>query len=259
MESISTSPPPEEFALVDQWAAEAYLTALDAGEIKLMDMLNRGEKIHDWMWNVTKQAWPAFLPESSKAPDGYNYKKAKQSVHALNYGVRAQKMAQESGLPIQVCEWQFGYYHSQFPGIRLRQARIKEQLAEGFLVSVLGRKRIFIAQLNEEILNQAYAWPSQSVIGEITNIALTKLMWAGMVLRDPWMFPALNTHDGMAIRVPKGVREKVKRRVRDAFNIPLTKNGITITIPVEIAFSTSFDDSSIEKGSKEVMRYEVPV
>ena len=43
------------------------------------------------------------------------------------------------------------------------------------LTSFLGRKRIFLAPYSQGVLNSAYAWPSQSTIGELTNRALAKI------------------------------------------------------------------------------------
>lgn len=238
--------PGEEFALVDLWAAEAYLTALDAQEQFLLDMLNRGEKVHNWMLEETTRLFEKEVREAK-----YDYHKAKQTVHALNYGVKPQKMSMESRLPSRVCEWQHNYYHSKFPGIEMRQNRIKNQLrGSRCLISLLGRKRIFFAPINEEVLNQAYAWPSQSAIAEITNIALTKIYYRG--LREPFMFPALNTHDGLAIRCKLGNREAVAKAVIEAFDIPMEKSEMKITIPIEIGWAKNFND--IE--DVEVMRYQ---
>ena len=246
----------EEFCLVDLWAAEAYLTALDARAENLLEMLNKGIKIHQWMQDQTKE----------KFPDGaknYSYKDAKQSVHALNYGIRPPQMSVVSGLPINICEWQFNLYHTKFPGIKLRQARIKQRLIhDRFLVSLLGKKRYFLGPLNDELYKQAYAWPSQSCIGELTIIALSKVYAIGDAknlaaklgkdVNVPWCYPALNTHDGLAIRCWQGEREAVRAVVKDAFDIPLTVDGETIVIPVEIGWGANFQDISGE----EVIRYE---
>ncbi len=239
----------EEFCYLDQWAAEAYLTALDAGEERLLKLLNEGKKIHNWMLDVTKEKFPAEV-----AASGYNYKRAKQTVHGLNYGMEAEKSAKESGLPLYVAQWQSLFYHGSFPGIKLRQKRIQDELIRTrTLTSVLGRKRVFLAPFGPELLNQAYAWPSQSCIGELTNIGLTKLMHIGLILKDPWMFPCLNTHDGLVIRMLKGTREQVKARVRQAFNLPLVKNGLRATIPIEVGFGPNFQEHDEDV---EVIRYE---
>ena len=233
---------PEEFAVVDQWAAEAYLTALDAGEAVLLRLLDRGVKIHNWMWEQTKAQFPDLLPDSPEAEHGYNYKAAKQTVHGLNYGMEPAKGAKESGLPIHVAEWQYNHYHSTFPGIKLRQQRIRSEVENNrSATSLLGRKRLFFAPLSQKLLNLAYAWPSQSCIGEITNIALTRLMYWGR-FGKPWCYPSLNTHDGIAIRSYIGEREPVTELIRKAFYIPITKGPLTIVIPVEIKWGPNFND-----------------
>ncbi len=182
------------------------------------------------------------FPEEVKLHN-YTYHKAKQTVHSLNYGVMEGKMSQESGLPLRVCSWQRAFYNSNFPAIRFRQDRIRDELMKyGCLTSLLGRKKVFFSKLNQDTLNDAYAWPSQSCIGELTNIALTNLMTVGQVLQKPWMFPALNTHDGLIIRVLKGNRPAVKQAITNAFNIPLTKHGIKLTIPIELSWGENFND-----------------
>lgn len=244
----------EEFCIVDLWAAEAYLTALDADEKFMLEMLDRGEKIHNWMFNETNNMFPKELAEAH-----YEYKDAKQAVHLSNYGGGPDKMCKESHLPYFVCQWQSDHYHKTFPGIRGRMRRIEEEVkATRTLTSLLGRKKIFFAPYSQELLNQAYAWPSQSVIGELTLIALTKLYWMGVVhkritpeietnfplelIKLPWTFPCLNTHDGMAIRCFKGNREAVTESVRKAFWVPLKKHNRELVIPVEIGWSDNFND-----------------
>ena len=237
----------EEFCHVDQWAAEAYLTALDAAESAYLDLLAKGIKIHKWLLERIQERFPE---ECKKAL--FDYDDAKQFVHSLNYGAEPAKMSRESGLVLYACQWAYDFYHGTFPRIKYRQQRIAHELETSkFLVSILGRKRIFLAPRSHELLNKGYAWPSQSVIGELTNIAITKIYYFGRVLCDPWMFPALNTHDGTAIRILRGTREKVIERVSQAFNIPLTKYGMTVVIPIEIGFGNSFNECT----DKVIIRY----
>lgn len=241
----------EEFAVVDQWAAEAYLTALDAGEPTLLALLDRGEKIHNWMWDQTKARFPDHLPDSPKSDVGYNYKAAKQSVHGYNYGMEPSKASKESGLPLHVCEWQYNNYHSTFPGIKLRQQRIRNEVEhQRSATSLLGRKRHFFAPYSPQLLNIAYAWSSQSAIGEITNIALTRLMIWGSHGK-PWCYPCLNTHDGLAIRFMKGTRVEGSKLIRQAFNIPIIKGPLKLVVPVEIKWGPNFNDL----GDAELLRY----
>jgi len=257
----------EEFALVDLYAAEAYLNALDAGEVGMLKMISgldeeavwqmgdmrvmTGEtakkyKIHNWMQNKTREAWPE---ECEKAD--YSYKDAKQTIHGLNYNVQPGKMTLESGLPMTVTGWQYAMYHGKFPGIKGRMARINMQLKRTHaMTSPLGRRRFFLMDICPELFNVAYAWPSQSTIGEVTIIAqnylhfISDLHEAGHPV--PFCRPVLNTHDGLAIRIKDGTREEVKPYIINAFRVPMTLNDVTIIIPVSIGFADNFNDMETE-------------
>jgi DNA polymerase I-like protein with 3'-5' exonuclease and polymerase domains len=232
----------EEFCHIDLWAAEAFLTALDAQEPKLLGMLMNGEKIHNWMLDKVKERFPDQVIEAH-----YDYKKAKQNIHSLNYGVEPRKMSEESGLPLDISAWQYNTYHNEFPGIKLRMARIRNQVEKyRTVISFLGRKKFLISPLNRDLLNQCYAWKSQSTIGEITLIAMTKIYYAGKV-GPTWIFPALNTHDGLACRVKLGTRPQIEKIVKDCFDIPIVAHDICIRIPVEIGWGRNFQEVIDEK------------
>ena len=236
----------EGFLYLDLWAAEAYITALDAGEPELLAMLNKGIKIHGWMLEETTKM---FLKECKKF--NFTYKKAKQIVHALNYGVEPGMMSRESGLPKAVCSWQYNMYHTKFPGIKLRQERIKNELITGRrIVSLLGRQKIVIAPMSDQVLKQAYAWPSQSVIGEITLLGMVKMHYFGRSPSYPWCFPALNTHDGLAVRYKLGEEEAVEKLATSAFNIPIVKGDLSITVPISIGWAKNFNDVEDERVIK---------
>ena len=260
--------PGEEFCYVDLWAAEAFLTFLDAGESEALVFLSAGNKIHDWLLQeiVVKfpesclKAWGYKKGMDSKSKEHAKaYHKSKQLIHAMNYNVAAPKMCMESGLPINVTEWILAMYHATYPGIRRRLARIEIEIkTTRSLTSFLGRKRIFLAPYSQGVLNSAYAWPSQSTIGELTNRALAKIYNLGVVSKQSedsfWMFPALNTHDGLAIRVHKGTRDVVKRNVANAFNVPMKTHGLSVTIPIELGWAQNFNDVEDE----EVVWYKTP-
>lgn len=258
----------EEFALVDLYAAEAYLNALDAGESEMINMISGFDcenvtkqhgcrvmsakeaekyKIHNWMQKVTQ----AKFPEECKQYN-YTYKLAKQAIHGLNYGVEPEKMSKESGLPKTITQWQYAMYHAKFPGIQGRMRRVdSEVLNKHCLSTSLGRRRIFIQDYSKALKNQAYAWPNQSTIGEIAILAFSYLHLISNIHREDgtkyvWAKPVLNTHDGLAVRIKKNTRGQVIPYILNAFNIPLTLHNITIRIPVSIGFGPNFNDMSDE-------------
>ncbi len=233
----------EEFSLVDLFSAEAYLIALDSGEFGLLDLLQSGVKVYQWLLDETIKLFPTEVEHSE-----YDYKKAKQSIHGCNYGVEPWKMSQESGLPIRICEWQHSLYHGKYPGIRMRMRRVERQVNDHrFMDSPLGRRRYFMMPPGHDLNNMAYAWPSQSAIGEITKAAMNKLHTVSIrhMMGDktlPFCLPALNTHDGLAIRTKLGTREEVSKVIRDAFDVPMELLNYTIRVPIEIGWGKNFND-----------------
>ena len=240
----------EEFCIVDLWAAEAYLTALDADAYNMLDMLQQGVKIHKWLQELVSAQFPKEVAKAN-----YGYHEAKQNIHSLNYGVRPEKMSMESKLPLVVSEWTYNMYHTKFPGIQLRQRRIDRQIEKtATLTSFLGRRRTFVAPLSQQLKNQAYAWPSQSCIGELALVAMSKLYYWGQ-WKDPWILPCLNTHDGLVSRVHTGTREAIVQLMTNAFDIEIPKGNLKITIPISISFGPNFQDQEDET----VIRYDMEI
>ena len=239
----------EEFCLIDLWAAEAYTTALDAGELGMLSMLDKGVKIHQWLKEWIQENFPEEYKRAFKGNEEEAYHRSKQSVHAANYGVHPAKLSKETGLSTSVCEAILAFYHTEFPGIRLRVERLRREVkSTRSLTSFLGRRRVFVAPYSEELQRHANAWGMQSTIGELTILGMSKIHRGG---KHKGIKVALNTHDGAAIRSPKGLRGVTTKLVRDAFNIPLRRGDITIKIPVEVCWADNFNDVK----SKEILRY----
>jgi uracil-DNA glycosylase family 4 len=236
----------EEFAVVDLWAAEAYVVAIEAKEDNLLKLLKAKYKIHSWLYDNTFKKWPEECTKLGHDNAKFAYKNFKQLIHLMNYGGEVQKMVKESGLPLLVCEWIYKFYHAAFPRIKARHVDIQNKLQKSrILTSLLGRNRVFLAPYSQDLLNEGYAWPSQSVIGEITVIAMSKLFYSGLVadhLGIAWTFPALNTHDGIAIRCKLGNREAITRMVKDNFNVPLGEGEYRTMVPIEIGWAKNFND-----------------
>ena len=101
-----------------------------------------------------------------------------------------------------------------------------------------------------DLFNVAYAWPSQSTIGEITILAqnylhhISDLHDAGYDY--PLCRPTMNTHDGLAVESVIGTREQVTPYIIKAFNTPMTLHDIEITIPVSIGWGDNFNENNDE-------------
>jgi DNA polymerase I-like protein with 3'-5' exonuclease and polymerase domains len=157
-------------------------------------------------------------------------------------------MSKESGMHINPCKDVFNMYHTKYPGIKERMDRIESQLKRsGRMETGLGRRRYFFADPNKDLFNVAYAWPNQSTIGEVTNLAMCTLRTVSERMGNPLCKPVLNTHDGLIPRIKLGTREECISLVLKAFNIPLKLRGLTIRIPVSIGFGPNFNDNFDEK------------
>ena len=102
--------------------------------------------------------------------------------------------------------------------------------------------------VNSDLYNIAYAWPSQSTIGEITICAQNYLHMITDMYEEgfggvPFCRPVLNTHDGLAVRIKKGTRDETIDFITRAFRIPLVLHDISIIIPVSIGFGANFNEN----------------
>lgn len=235
--------PGYEFLLCDLYSAEAYLVALMAKEAEMIKMMQSGEKIYTFLLDETNKRYPKEVEAA-----GFNYKAAKQLIHLMNYGGKPQKMSISSGLPLEICQWQYQWYHNRFPGINQRMLSIETQVTRHKLVkSLIGRHRICFQKKDYKLLNMVYAWPTQSTIGEITIIAMNKcfIITERHLAGDesvPYMMPLLNTHDGLVVMIKKGTREQCKQVLKDAFALPIKVGNYQMIVPIEIGWAENFND-----------------
>lgn len=250
----------EYFIYSDLWAAEALLVALDAKEETLLAMLRGGEKVHSWMLAVTQEKFPKECEElwgiksftKGTLEYDYAYKKSKITIHGFNYNGQPKKIAEETGLPLYVVEWQFSMYHTKFPGIQMRHKRVEKTVSKRFpLVSFLGRSKVLVAPFSQDLLNQCYAWKTQSTIGELTIIGMVKLYYIGVASefydKYPFLFPSLNTHDGLLTRVHKQDYDRGTKCLSEAFNIEISDGNQSLFVPLEYGRACNMNDVEDEQ------------
>jgi DNA polymerase I-like protein with 3'-5' exonuclease and polymerase domains len=238
--------PGHEFIICDLHSAEAYLVALMAQEKEQIEMLKRGEKVYTWLQQELFKRYPHL-------EGTYSYKQAKQSVHSMNYGAKPRNIQISSGLPMDVAQRMYELYHTRFPGIEVRMHTIEQQITKyKTLRSMLGRQRVFFQKKDYKLLNMAYAWITQSTIGEVTIVAMTYLhrITEKHLAGDkelPYVMPLLNTHDGLVVQIPKDTREIATEYVKRAFHVPLKVGNYKMSVPIEIGFADNFNDMKEEK------------
>lgn len=144
-----------------------------------------------------------------KASERY-YFIAKKVVHASNYGMRENTfilaVLEESGGMIvlttkQATEY-LNFYHLLFPEIRVWHMRLQESVKKHkILRNLFGFPRIITEYVSEHDWKKLYAFPAQSTVGTISNMAVTACYNYCAERHLPWHIYT-QTHDSYLVGVP---------------------------------------------------------
>jgi len=128
-------------------------------------------------------------------------------------------------------------YHERFPAVRGRwQARLREEIrTKRTLYDALGRRRFFMGRMDDALFRIGYSYRPQSSVVGITNLAFRRL--------DAWGWRmVLQVHDFVGIEFPSEREQECYAALAAAFDTPLTLNGRTFTIPVDIKAGPNWRD-----------------
>lgn len=156
------------------------------------------------------------LFKTIKSSDGWPsnrryYFMAKKVGHAHNYDMRGNtfimSMLEESGGRIVMSKKEgdalLNARSNLFPEIRAWQMETQHTVNKTrILRNLFGYPHIFTEDIDDHLYRQAYAFVSQSTVGTITNLAITKLQQFIEVNNLDWNI-LINTHDGMLYEVPE--------------------------------------------------------
>ncbi len=137
---------------------------------------------------------------------------SKRLGHGTSYYGKPPRLARETTIPIKlVVDFQEKFF-TAFPGIRRWHHWTSEQLAtQGFLVSLMGRKRWFMGRAEDDsTLREAIAYDPQNSIAELLNRGLFRLWHKSKI--DPENFPIrclLQVHDAVLLDYPEDADESV--------------------------------------------------
>jgi uracil-DNA glycosylase family 4 len=176
----------------------------------------------------------------------------KQVTHASNYGMGPDKLIAVLRLkgidiedinvrgihsPKRKAEYFLEGYHQRFPAVRGRwQPRLREEIrTKRTLYDAFGRRRFFMGRMDEALFRIGFSFRPQSTVVGITNMAFRRL--------DAWGWKmVLQVHDFVGIEYPLELEAECCRALQAAFNTPLTLNGRTIVIPVDIKAGPNWRD-----------------
>lgn len=227
----------KEFVQVDQAGAEALIVAYLTDKGGFRDLFLNGIKSHNYValhlyidiWTKyfsEARKWlllsPADLKKEPRWKDYINliksnehaqrYYIAKKTCHAANYGMKFSTFVKavllDSGGTVVLTNDNakrfLGIYHSLFPEIQRWHKETQEILfALRELRNLFGFPRKFYGVFGDAMFREAFAFPPQSTVGTITNIAFEQ-MDKHIQARQPEWDLLNNKHDSILMQVPLG-------------------------------------------------------
>jgi len=219
------------FVEADLSQAEARIVAYLAREEKLIRLFEEGGDIH------------SQVAEWVGVPRGL----AKRLVHASNYGIGVRTFAHHAGIKEGQAREALQKYFDTFPRIRMWQLQIQADLSKSrILETPMGRKRVFFGRWGEQLFREAYSFIPQSTVADVLNLALINISR----MRPEWEI-MLQIHDAFVIQVSEQEEKlEIVGELRKAFDIPLTIEGRTFVIPIDIKCGKNWEEMEKIKEGK---------
>jgi DNA polymerase I-like protein with 3'-5' exonuclease and polymerase domains len=137
--------------------------------------------------------------------------------------------------PLAKAKFILDSYGHRCPAIsRWKRETVEKVHKTRTLHNCFGRRRFFMGRISD-IDRIALSYDPQSSVGNITNQAFLRLDNKGYDI-------VVNMHDGLVILCPDSKLEQCKNDVREAFHHPITLNGRTFSIPVDIKVGPSWGE-----------------
>lgn len=220
-----------KFAYIDKAQAEARAVAAIIwtlfGDSTYLDACE-SDDLHT---SVAKLVWPGLINSRADADELYyrnfSYRfMCKRIAHGTSYYGTPRTISEETNVPIkQIEEFQEKFF-AAFPGISKWHKWVAQQIAaQGFLVSMCGRKRWFMGRPDEDsTLREAIAFDPQETVASLLNRGLFRLWYCSKL--DPEAFPVklnLQVHDAVLLQYPETSNEQTLiPRLCSTIETPLT-------------------------------------
>ena len=238
---IFIADPGYKFANIDLKSGDSFGVGMILNELfgdaTYLDACESGD-IHT---SVAKLAWRE-LPwtgaikkdrEIAEATNGYRDLSvrdlSKKLGHGTNYYGKPHTMARHTKLPTSVIEDFQRRYFANFP-LQRWHAHVQSQLlSQGYLVTLLGRKRWFFGRRNDDqTLREAIAYEPQSITSDTINRGMLNLWRAGICQL------LLQVHDSILVQYREEAEDDLLPRILDLVHVPIhLPSGRTVTIPAE--------------------------
>jgi DNA polymerase-1 len=180
---------------------------------------------------------------------------AKRVVHAANYGMEAKRLAAVvnedatiTGVRISTDEAQhlLIQYFLLYPEIKevFWRGVERELKRTRTLTNPFGLQRTFYGRMDDALLREAYSWVPQSTVGWLGRMAWARTYAIEKQHPSLGLRTLCQVHDSILSQVPTENLHIAIPIILDAMRIPITLNGITFTIPVDIQIGSNWGHAS---------------
>ncbi len=222
--------PDEGYTIIDAdlEKADAQIVAWEAGDEELKQIFREGKNLH--IENAKMVYGLTHVEKSSE--QGSPYHRAKQGVHAVNYGCKARRLAEVLDITVHEAEMFIKRWFSAHPRILAWHERIKVELKQYRKVrNPFGFERFYFDRV-ESIFPEALAWVPQSSVAIVTNKGLLNI---DNNLPEAQLL--IQVHDSLVLQVPTELIPDIYSTILSNMLIPIPYSD-PLTIPVSIAAST---------------------
>lgn len=183
---------------------------------------------------------------------------AKRCRHGLNYRMMYDRLAEVTGLPIQLAMDAYYKYHAMHPELRKWWDRLIAEVKQNrMLFNSYGRRLIFLGRIDDANLDSVVAFRPQSTIGD----HVSRVMYMAQE-DDEWPLHAqvqlyraptpaqimMNVHDSLTVLAPEAKIKTCLRIMRKYAEQPIYINGEPLIVPAEPAIAVP-DDKGIIRWS----------
>jgi DNA polymerase-1 len=228
------------------------------GDGRYLDACETGD-LHT---TVARLVWPRDVPwtgdarqDRELAEQAYyrHYDRrfmCKKIGHGSNYGGKPRTLAAQAKVDIKLVEEFQPKYFRLFPAhLRWHERVRRDLLADGYLISLTGRKRWFMGKRNDDsTLRQAIAYDPQGSLADILNNGMLN------VWRQRSCQILMQIHDAILVQYPEREEDHVVELVRKQLEFPLSlANARMFTIPYGVKTGWnwgSYDEETNPDGLK---------
>jgi len=180
----------------------------------------------------------------------------KRANHGLNYDFSYKNFALLYEIPEREAKMIVDRYHKVYPGVRQGfHTYVKKCLRESrTLTNLMGRKTLFLGQLNDETFKEAYACIPQGTVGDVINERGLEYIYYNQHLFKPVEL-LIQVHDQIGFQIPISVgfrrMAEILILIKQNLEIPLHVHDYEFVIPVDVVFGLSLQkEQGIELKAK---------